>query len=156
MTNAFDVLAQDHAEVAQMLTQLELDDAKQATVTDEQRAQRKQLAEQAIIEQTRHEAFEETYFWPAVREHMPDGEDMADTAISQKQDGGEVLDELGKLDAGTPEFEALLAEFIRVGRIHIAYEENHVWPGLRGALTEEQLNDLGSRLQAGKNKEKHA
>jgi hypothetical protein len=57
---------------------------------------------------------------------------------------------LDKLDAGTPEFEKLLAEFIRAGREHIDYEESHVWPGLRATLTEEQAQDLGRKLEAGK------
>jgi hypothetical protein len=41
-----------------------------------------------------------------------------------------VLDRLDKLDAGHPEFEKLLADFIRAAREHIDYEENQVWPGV--------------------------
>ena len=150
MTDAFEVLAQDHLEVKQMLSQLELGGVRQGEATKDQLAERKKLAEQLVIEESKHEAVEEMYFWPAVREHLPNGDELADTAIGQEDEGKEVLDKLDKLDAGTPEFENLLAEFIRAGREHIDYEENRVWPGLRTALTEEQAQDLGRKLEAGK------
>jgi hemerythrin-like domain-containing protein len=150
MADAFEVLAHDHAEVKQMLTQLELGAVRQGTASAEQLAQRKKLAEQLVIEESRHEAVEEMYFWPAVREHLADGDELADTAIGQEDEGKEVLDKLGKLDAGDPEFEKLIAEFIRAGREHIDYEETQVWPGLRVALTAEQSQELGSKMQAGK------
>jgi hemerythrin-like domain-containing protein len=150
MADAFTVLANDHAEVKQMLTQLELGAIRQGSADTEQLTQRKKLAQQLVIEESRHEAVEEMYFWPAVREHLPDGDELADTAIGQEDEGKEVLDKLGKLDAGTPEFEKLLAEFIRAAREHIEYEETQVWPGLRTALTQAQADDLGSKIQAGK------
>jgi hemerythrin-like domain-containing protein len=150
MTDAFEVLAQDHAEVKQMLTQLEVGAVRQGGAGAEQLAQRKKLAEQLVIEESKHEAVEEMYFWPSVREHLVGGDELADTAIAQEQEGKEVLDKLDKLDAGDPEFEKLLAEFIRAGREHIDYEENQVWPGLRAALTEQQAEELGGKLEAGK------
>jgi hemerythrin-like domain-containing protein len=150
MTDAFEVLAQDHAEVKQMLTQLEVGAVRQGGAGTEQLAERKKLAEQLVIEESKHEAVEEMYFWPAVRENLAGGDELADTAIAQEQEGKEVLDKLDKLDAGHPEFEKLLAEFIRAGREHIDYEETQVWPGLRAALTAQQAEELGGKLTAGK------
>ena len=150
MTNAFDVLALDHIEVKRMLTELEMGAVRQDAASDEQLAERKKLAEQLVIEESKHEAVEEMYFWPAVREHLPNGDKLADTAIGQEQEGKEVLTKLDKLDAGSPEFEKLLADFIRAGREHIGYEETHVWPALRNALTAQQAAELGSKLEAGK------
>jgi hypothetical protein len=150
MADAFEVLAQDHAEVKQMLIQLELGTIRQGGVGAEQLTQRKKLAQQLVIEESRHEAVEEMYFWPAVREYLRNGDELADTAIGQEDEGKEVLDKLDKLDAGDPEFERLLAEFIRAGREHIDYEETQVWPGLRAALTAEQSQEIGSKMEAGK------
>jgi len=150
MTNAFDFLASDHAEVKHLLTQLEMGAMRQGVFTAEQQAQRKELAEQLVIEESRHEAIEEMHFWPAVREHLPNGDELADTAIAQEEEGKEILDKLDKLDAGTPEFEKLLADFARAGRAHIDYEEIQAWPGLRIALTKEQADELGSKLEAAK------
>jgi hemerythrin HHE cation binding domain-containing protein len=150
MTNAFDVLAQDHIEVKRMLTELEMGAAREDAAGGGQLTERKKLAEQLVIEESKHEAVEEMYFWPAVREHLPNGNELADTAIGQEQAGKEVLTRLDKLDAGSPEFEKLLADFIRAGREHIAYEETYVWPGLRTALTAQQAEELGGKLEAGK------
>ena len=150
MTDAFEFLARDHAEVKQLLTQLEVGAVRQAVATADQLAQRKKLAEQLVIEESRHEAIEEMYFWPAVREHLPNGDELADTAIGQEEEGKEILDKLDKLDAGTPEFERLLVDFARAGREHIDYEEITVWPVFRIALTKEQTDALGSKLEAAK------
>jgi hemerythrin-like domain-containing protein len=150
MTDAFEVLAQDHAEVKQMLTQLEVGAVRQGSASTEQLVQRKKLAEQLIIEESKHEAVEEMYFWPAVRENLIGGDELANTAIAQEQEGKEVLNKLDKLDAGHPEFEKLLAEFIHAGREHIDYEETQVWPGLRATLTEQQAEELGGKLEAAK------
>jgi hemerythrin-like domain-containing protein len=150
MADAFEILAHDHAEVKQMLTQLELGAVRQGVADAEQLTQRKKLAEQLVIEESRHEAVEEMYFWPAVREHLPTGDELADTAIGQEDEGKEVLDKLGKLNAGDPEFEKLLAEFTRAGRAHIDYEETRVWPELRAALSAEQSQEIGSKMAAAK------
>ena len=150
MADAFDVLAQDHAEVRQMLAQLELGAIRQGSAGPEQLTKRKELAQRLVIEESRHEAVEEMYFWPAVREHLPNGDELADTAIGQEDEGKEVLDRLDKLHAGEPEFEKLLAEFIGAGREHIDFEETQVWPGLRAALTAEQSQEIGSKMEAAK------
>ena len=134
----------------QTLTELELGAIRQGGAGTEQLTRRKKLAEQLIIEESRHEAVEEMYFWPAVREHLPNGNELADTAIGQEDEGKEVLDKLEKLDTGDPEFENLLDEFIRAGREHIDYEETQVWPELRAALTAEQSQEIGSKMEAGK------
>jgi hypothetical protein len=116
VTDAFEVLAQDHAKVKEMLAQLEMGALHQGAVGTEQLAQRKELTEQLVIEESKHEAVEEMYFWPAVRQNLAGGDQLADTAIAQEQEGKEVLDKLDKLDAGHPEFEKLLADFIRAAR----------------------------------------
>lgn len=64
---------------------------------------------------------EEKYFWPAVREHHPAGDTLADTATGQEQEAKQVLDKLGKLDPGDEEFEKLLGSFIADAREHIAF-----------------------------------
>jgi hemerythrin-like domain-containing protein len=150
MTDAFEFLAHDHDEVKSMLVRLEVAAVRQGAATADQVAQRKKLAEQLIIEESRHEAIEEMLFWPVVRERLANGGVLADTAIGQEEEGKQMLDKLDKLDAGTPEFEKLLVDFTRSGREHINYEETLVWPALRIALTKEQADELGSKLAAAK------
>jgi Hemerythrin HHE cation binding domain len=101
MPSAFDVLASDHEQVEQLLATFERAPAASGT-NDSLLAARKKTAETLVIEASKHEAIEEMYFWPAVRKLLPDGDNLADQAISQEQEGKEVLARLDKLDAEQP------------------------------------------------------
>lgn len=150
MPSVFDVLGHDHDEVKRMLSDFETGPTAVTGASEDALAQRKKLAEQLVIEESKHEAVEEMYFWPAVRERVPDGDRLADTAIGQEHEGKEVLDKLDKLDAGEPEFEQLVTQFIKAGREHISYEETQVWPLLSNVLSAQEAGDLGDKLEQAK------
>ena len=150
MADVFEVLGQDHREVKEMLAQLEHHATTAAGGTKQEMAERKAMAEKLVIEESKHEVVEQMYFWPMVRERLSPGDELADIAIAQENEGKHVLDKLDKLDASEPEFELLLAEFIRAGREHIAYEEEQVWPALRDALTPQEAAELGNRITEAK------
>jgi len=150
MPSAFDVLAKDHEEVKRMLSELELGPVAVSGANSDQLELRKKMVQQLVIEESKHEAVEEMYFWPAVRERLPDGADLANQAQEQEQEGKAVLDKLDKLAPGDQEFEAHLAQFITAGRAHIAFEETSVWPFLRAALSAEEAQELGRKLAEGK------
>jgi hemerythrin-like domain-containing protein len=150
MPSAFEVLAKDHEEVKLMLAELERGPAAAAGVGPDQLALRKKMVQQLVIEESRHEAVEEMYFWPAVRDALTDGDKLADQAQAQEQEAKGVLDRLDKLAPEDGEFETLLAQFTAAGREHIAFEETAVWPRLREVLSAEQADELGSKLEQGK------
>jgi hemerythrin-like domain-containing protein len=150
MPSAFDVLLKDHEEVKDMLAELEKGPTAATGATADQLALRKKMTQQLVIEESKHEAVEEMYFWPAVREHLNDGDDLASQAQRQEQEGKVILDKLDKAAAEDAEFEDLLTRFIADGRAHIAFEESRVWPGLRTALSAEQAQELGRKLETGK------
>jgi hypothetical protein len=150
MADVFDVLKRDHEEVEQMLAQLDVGKAGAAGADPDWLRSRKKMVERVIIEESKHEAVEEEFFWPAVREHVPDGDRLADEAVEQEQKAKQILDELDRTDPGDGRFEELLAGFIKDAREHIRFEETRVWPGLRAALTGEQADRLGDKLVAGK------
>jgi hypothetical protein len=150
MPDVFEVLGQDHQEVKRMLAELEKGPTAASGASDNHLALRKKMVEQLIIEESKHEALEEMYFWPAVRDKLGDGDRLADTATGQEQEGKEVLAQLDKLDADQPEFEKLVSTFIAAGREHIGYEEGQVWPSLRAALTPEEARSIGDKIAEGK------
>ena len=82
-----------------------------------------------------------------VRDHLPDGDTLADRATGQEQEAKEAL---AKLDAGDAEFEKLLGTFTGAAREHIQFEETAVWPGLRTALNTERAAELGTQIAVGK------
>lgn len=146
MPSAFDVLARDHEEVLQMLAELERGPVAAGGADPGQLALRKKMVQQLVIEESGHEAAEEMYFWPAVRQRLEDGTDLANQARDQEQEGKEVLTRLDKLAPEDEEFEARLTQFTSAARAHIAFEETVVWPGLRSALTAEEADGLGHQL----------
>jgi hemerythrin-like domain-containing protein len=149
MPSVFDVLAKDHKEVKKMVGRLEKGRPGPKPGEGEL-AQRKDLTQELIIEESKHEAVEEMYFWPAVRDRLPDGDKLADRATEQEQGAKQALDKLDRLDAGDPEFERLLGEFIKAGREHIDFEETRVWPRMRKALTKREATEIGAQVREAK------
>jgi len=150
MPTVFEVLGGDHLEIKRMLAELESGPTALTGASDSQLGLRKKMVEELIIEESEHEALEEMYFWPAVRDLLPDGGQLADTANHQEQEGKEVLDLLDKLKADQPEFEGLISKFIPAGREHISYEETRVWPLLRRVLPEEESISIGTKIHLGR------
>jgi hypothetical protein len=150
MPNVFEVLANDHQQVKQMLTKFKTGPGVAAGATENELVLRKKMAEKLIIEESKHEAVEEMYFWPAVRERLPDGDQLADKATGQEQEAKEVLAKLDKLDAGNPDFDELLITFTEAAGEHIAFEETQVWPSLRSVLTEAEAVELGDKIAEAK------
>jgi hemerythrin-like domain-containing protein len=150
MSDVFDVLAEDHEDIGQMLAELEKGPTAATGATEDQLMLRKMMTEELIVEASRHEEFERAYFWPTVREHVPGGGQLTDRAICQELEIGELLAGLDRLDASEPEFEDLLGQFTRAGREHFDFEERHVWPRLRAALTQKAANELGRKILQGR------
>lgn len=150
MADAFQVLAKDHEEVKRMLAELQEGPARETGASEDELLLRKRMTEQLIIAESQHEAAEEMHFWPAVREHLANGDTLADEAAGQEQEAKEVLAKLDKLNASDPEFETLLATFITAAREHIAFEELKVWPSLREMLTKTAIGELGTKLSQAK------
>jgi hemerythrin-like domain-containing protein len=146
MADAFEVLSADHSEVKQMMAELEAGPHRGTGATQAQLDGRSKVAQNLIIASSKHEAVEEQHFWPAVRDRVPDGDQLADHAIRQEGEAREVLARLDKLVPSDPEFEDLLAKFIPATREHISYEEKQVWPPLRQALSTAEAADLGEKL----------
>jgi len=145
--SVFDILGEDHDEVERILARLESGPTAAGGADAQMLTLREKTVEELIIRESRHEAIEEMHFWPAVRERHPRGDDLADTAAGQEQEVREVLGLLGWLDANMPEFENVLARYIKAGRDHFLFEETRVWPGLSQVLNARDAADLGQRLE---------
>lgn len=150
MANVFDVLRKDHEEVKRALTELAGGPTAASGANPDQLALREKLVEELTIEESKHEAVEEEYFWPAVRDRLPDGDALADHAIEQEVAGKYVLNDLIGCKPDDPEFEQLVGRFVHDGREHIDYEEEQVWPAMRQALSAEEADELGAKIEQGK------
>lgn len=150
MSNVFDILRADHREVEQMLAELERGPTQRNRVAPIRPEERKQLTEKLVIESSAHEAAEEQYFWPIVRDRLPDGSRLADHAIAQETDAKQVLARLERLSPGDAEYEELLSAYIPAAREHIGYEEDVVWPALLEVLTAAEAEELGKDIAMAK------
>ena len=150
MEDVFEVLATDHEEIRQVLAELEKGPTAATGACEDQLMLRKMMTEELIVEEAKHAETERTYLWPAVGEHVPGGGQLADRAIWQQLEIGELLAELDRLDASDPEFEEFLDAFTRAGRAHFDFEERHVWPRLRAVLTMKAASELGRKILQGR------
>jgi hemerythrin-like domain-containing protein len=150
MTDVFEVLGGDHAEVTQMLDALESSPDNSTGATKAVVSARKAVVQRLIMDTSAHEAAEEQYFWPTVRERLPDGNDLADQAIEQETVAKQMLNELDKLAGPRHEFDALIDTFTPACRAHIEFEESRVWPGLRKVLSPDESKELGKKITKAK------
>ncbi len=144
--DALTFLRQDHKSVLGMLEVLE--DAPSGSGA--QLSGLSTMVTNLVIAESQHEAIEEQFFWPAVRAALEDGDALADEAIAQEQGGKLVLQRLEDGQPGEPEFHEALQEFVKLGREHIAYEQDVVFPRFEAAASRAELDRLGERLERAK------
>jgi len=150
MPDVFQVLRQDHDEVKAMLAELEEGPRASTGATAEQLASRKRAVEAVIIEESKHEAAEQMYFWPAVERLGPDGQRVAEAGLEQEAEADPVLADLDRLQPDDEGFEARLAVFTAAARAHITYEEAHAWPLLRASISADEAQAIGDQITRAK------
>jgi len=150
MADVFEVLKKDRDEVKAMLGWLADGQTAASGATTGQLEERKRLVDNLIIEESRHEAVEQQYFWPAVRRLGPEGDRVADQAIEQETSGEQILNELDRLAPDDHRFESVLAAFASDARAHIAFEEAHAWPLLSATLSQQESAELADKITQAK------
>jgi hemerythrin-like domain-containing protein len=141
--DALTFLRQDHKSVLGMLEVLE--DAPVGSGAQISGLQT--MVTNLVIAESQHEAIEEQFFWPAVRETLQDGDALADEAIEQEQGGKLLLQRLADGKPGEPGYHEALQEFVKLGREHIAYEQDVVFPRFEAAASRAELDKLGEELE---------
>ena len=120
MPDVFTVLGQDHAEVKQMLSDLESGPTRMGGASTAQLESRKKLVQALVIAESKHEAVEEEHFWPVVRDLSGDGPALAGQGTDQEQEAKVILDRLDKLDPSDDDFEELVAAGHRL-RVYVPF-----------------------------------
>lgn len=112
--------------------------------------QRKEYADQAVIELVRHSIAEEVYLYPAVREVLPDGDTVADKELKDHAEAERTMKALEGVDAADAEFDRLIGELMTEIRSHVRDEEENLTPRLRSAVSEDELMKLGDNVRQAK------
>ncbi|MTE18040.1 hemerythrin domain-containing protein [Streptomyces sp. TRM43335] len=140
--NVIDELTTDHREVEELFGRIE------ALPAGDER--RKELADQAVIELVRHSVAEEQYLYPAVREFLPDGDEVADKELRDHAEAERTMKDLEGRSAADPEFDRLVGLLMREIRTHVEDEEQNLFPRLRRATSEQRLDELGEKVRTAK------
>ncbi|MFI5675364.1 hemerythrin domain-containing protein [Streptomyces cellulosae] len=140
--NVIDELMTDHREVEELFGKIE------ALPSGDKK--RKVYADQVTMELVRHSVAEEAYLYPAVREHLVNGNTMADREIEDHSKAEQIMKDLESCEADDPEFERLIGMLMTEIRSHVADEEENLFPQLRVACPAKALDDLGDKVRMAK------
>jgi hemerythrin superfamily protein len=135
-----DVLTTDHREVIELVEQIP------AAAPE----QRRDMADTIIAELMRHAIAEEMYVYPAMREHLPDGDAAVQHDIEEHQELEEAMKKLESVDSADPRFLEELGRLEAILRDHVQDEETEQFPQLRARIPHEQMVALAGKVTAAK------
>lgn len=139
--DVIDELTTDHREALELLDRI-------AASTDP--AQRRELADIVIAEVVRHSVAEEMHVYPAMREHLPDGEKVVARDTEEHKQLELIMKKLEYVDSAQPRFDEVVREMTETLRHHARDEENEQFPRLRESIPAEELVRLRERVDAAK------
>ncbi|MEU6594997.1 hemerythrin domain-containing protein [Streptomyces sp. NPDC046881] len=140
--NVIQELTTDHREVEEIFGRIE--------ALPPGSAERKTLCDQATMELVRHSVAEESYLYPAVREHVTNGDALADKELEDHAKAEQLMKDLEGCDADDPRFDTLMTQLMTEIRSHVADEEQNLFPQLEAACPPDALMDLGDKVRRAK------
>ena len=146
--NAFTLLKDDHKKVAGILEKLD-------ATTERGVKTREELFTQLKTELDIHAEIEETIFYPALEEH----DETRDITLEGIEEHRIVKQFLAELDAMAKDDEVWTAKMTVLKENiehHVEEEEGEMFSKARKALTDEEVESLGTRMEAAKKKQKAA
>ncbi|MGP3950031.1 hemerythrin domain-containing protein [Streptomyces sp. 7N604] len=111
---------------------------------------RRDLVDRVTMELVRHSMAEEEHLYPAVREHLANGDALADKEIADHAKVEEILKDLEGRSPDDASFEQLLLKLESEVAEHVRDEEERLFPLLRQACSTDQLMQLGQLVRAAK------
>lgn len=140
-TSALDLIAKDHRNVEDLFGRYE---------GSKDPDERTEIAHEVVHELAVHGEVEELFFYPRVRESAPDGGRLAEEAEHEHVEMKETLNELDSMTAQDEGFDGKMSELMAEVRHHVGEEEGEIFPAVREVLSEQDLRDLGERMQRAK------
>ena len=135
----FELLKADHRKVEELFTELESASGKQKL----------QVFGQIKTELELHTHIEEKVFYPALEE-PEETHDLTLEAYEEHAVVKDLLKKLGRARTANDEWEAQAKVLQENVEHHVEEEENELFPKAEAALGEEELEELGDRMEAEK------
>lgn len=146
--NAFTLLKEDHKKVAGILEKID-------ATTERGVKTREELFTQLKNELDIHAEIEETIFYPVLEKHG-ETRDITLEGIEEHRIVKELLAELDALGKDDEVWTAKMTVLKENVEHHVEEEEGEMFSKARKALTEEEIEGLGTRMEAAKKKQKAA
>ena len=137
--NAFQLLKEDHQKVNGIFTQLE-------PTTERAEKTRTELFARLKEELDVHARIEETIFYPAIKQEAETREIVLE-GFEEHHVVKMLLKELEALPVDTEQWTAKLKVLQENVEHHVEEEEGEMFQKARQVLSEEQINDLGARME---------
>lgn len=150
-TEVTTVLGRDHSRVKALLEQLQAIPGRSKGGTERHVSRRASIVDLITVELSGHEALEEQHLWPVVRRALAAGEEVADMALAQEQEGKQALALLGKLGEQSGDFDPLVERLALLLRRHVAHEDR-VFLELRASLPQSEREALGAQIASQRTK----
>ncbi len=139
--DVIDVLTTDHQEARELFDQI-------VGTTDPE--QRRDLSDSLISELVRHSVAEEMYVYPAMRDHLPNGEAAVEEDTNEHKQLEKLMKELEGADASEAAFLETLGRLRTVFEQHATDEEAQQFPQLRANIPADKLVELQGKVETAK------
>ncbi|MBV9098081.1 MAG: hemerythrin domain-containing protein [Frankiaceae bacterium] len=139
MADVIELLEHDHREVEEMFTEYE-----QATDPQEKRT----IVDKIIIELVRHSEAEEQAVYPLIRTHIENGDAIVEHEIEEHSHAERLMKDLDGMDPNDPQFDGLVQQLMTTIKEHVQEEETVAFPQFRQSVSPEELDKLGTVVQA--------
>jgi hemerythrin superfamily protein len=136
-----DILTTDHREVQELIAQI------WATPDPERR---RDLADTIISELVRHSVAEEMFVYPAMKDHLPNGDEAVEHDTAEHKELERTMKDLEGLKGDDPRFEELLRQLETTLVDHVQDEETEQFPQLRARVPREKLVELAGKVETAK------
>ncbi|MGW1373119.1 hemerythrin domain-containing protein [Streptomyces sp. NPDC002446] len=140
--NIIEELTTDHREVKDLFERI--------AALPSGHPERKRLIDEATIELVRHSVAEEQYLYPSVREHVDNGDVMADKELKDHGEVEKILKKVEGCSADDPQMDQLFMALKESVTSHVQDEEANLFPQLRAACSPEALDKLGDKIRMAK------
>lgn len=136
-----DVLTSDHGEVTELIGQIWL---------TEDPERKRDLADTVISEIVRHAIAEEMYVYPAIRQHLPEGDEIVEHDAEEHKQIERTMKDLEGVDATDARFDELVRDLEGKLAHRIADEEADQFPRLRAHIAHDELVKLAKQVELAK------
>lgn len=140
------VIGWQHNQVKYLQQQLEAVPGVTKGGDQAKQEQRVSIVDMIRVRLSKHETAEGEHFWPAVRHYLEGGDELAEQALAQEQEGKDLLHELSGVPGGQARFDHLVEELVSALRKHVAHED-FVLLRFKTEVPDDVRDEIGARFR---------